>query len=136
MGRGQARPLTLRGRAQASASARGLTRMGVKPRALWHSPYVRAAETAALVADALGLSPRADERLTPDADPDDIARALLEERGAVLVVAHLPILPGIAHALGAGRIHLGTASVAHLFVEGGAASVAGLWSTEQLEQLS
>jgi phosphohistidine phosphatase len=128
------RPLTPRGRAQATASARGLARLPARPTRLLHSPYLRAEETAGLVGAVLGLGPEPDERFTPDADPDLAARVLLAGRGTLLVVAHLPILPGIAFALGAGRVQLGTASVVHLAVEGGAAVVAGLWTSEQLAQ--
>jgi phosphohistidine phosphatase SixA len=137
------RPLTARGRVQASTSAAGLHRRGARPSSLWHSPYVRAAETAALVGQVLGVSPQQDDRFVPDADPDVAARALWEAAaaagprarrggGGLLVVAHLPILPGIVHALGAGRAQFSTAAVVHVVLADGAAVVAGAWTSEQL----
>jgi phosphohistidine phosphatase SixA len=131
------RALTARGHAQAQTAARGLKLLGVKPQALWHSPYRRAHETAAIVGAALAVPLVVDDRLVPDADPDVAAAALWSEAGgALLVVAHLPVLPGIAHALGAGRLHLGTASVAHVVVHGGSGVIAGLWTSDQLGQLA
>ena len=129
------RPLTMHGQAQAQASALGLVRLGVRPSTLWHSPYLRARQTAAIVGGALAVEPVEDDRFVPDADPDVAARALLSARGTILVVAHLPILPGIVFSLGAGRVNLGTASVVHVVVTGGSGVVAGLWTSEQLGQL-
>jgi phosphohistidine phosphatase len=132
----QHRALTSHGQAQAQASARGLLHLGVRPSALWHSPYLRAQQTATIVGEAIGVSLHEDDRFVPDADPDVAARALLSgSRGTLLVVAHLPILPGVAFALGAGRVNLGTASVVHVVVSGGSGVVAGLWTSEQLGQL-
>ncbi len=131
------RTLTAHGQAQAQASARGLLHLGVRPTTLVHSPVQRAAQTAALAGGILGIAPSADDRLVPDGDPDLAAGALLSgDRGVVLVVAHLPILPGIVFALGAGRVHLGTGSVVHVVVTGGSGVVAGLWTSEQLGQLA
>jgi phosphohistidine phosphatase len=135
------RPLTHHGVAQAQASARGLLRLGVRPSALWHSPYLRAQQTATIVGDALGVAlgvaRHEDDRFVPDADPDVAARALLSgPRGTLLVVAHLPVLPGIVFSLGAGRVNLATASVVHVVVGGGSGVVAGLWTSEQLGQLA
>jgi phosphohistidine phosphatase len=130
------RALTAHGQAQAQASARGLVHLGVRPTALWHSPYVRAQQTAAIVGGALRVPLTEDDRFVPDADPDVAARALLSgPRGTLLVVAHLPVLPGVVFSLGAGRVQLGTASVVHVVVSGGSGVVAGLWTPDQLGKL-
>jgi phosphohistidine phosphatase len=134
------RPLTARGRAQASSSAKGFLKLvppAARPTTIWHSPYLRAAETAALAAAVLGVGCVEDERFTPDASPDVAAAALLQgARARVLVVAHLPILPALVFTLGGGRVDFGTATIAHLGVTGGAAVVVGLWSASHLEHLA
>jgi broad specificity phosphatase PhoE len=54
-------PLTARGREQAHALARAAAGLGIA--AVWTSQLIRARETAQLVAEALGLAPRVDNRL-------------------------------------------------------------------------
>jgi phosphohistidine phosphatase len=129
------RPLTAHGRAQASSSAHALARLGVAPSVIWHSPYKRAAETAAIVASILHGELVVDDRFTPDADPLVAARAILAERRAVVVVAHLPILPSVVTVLCGGPCSFTTAGVAHLDVVGGAASLVGVYSASTLELL-
>lgn len=130
------RPLTARGRAQARTSALGLKALGASPARLWHSPYLRAAETAAIVAEVFGLTPSADERLVPDGDGDDVARFLMGERAGGLVVAHMPILPATLHTLVGAGASFSTAGVAHVAVMGGHAVLVGLYSADALERLS
>ncbi|MBM4281054.1 MAG: histidine phosphatase family protein [Deltaproteobacteria bacterium] len=135
------RALTAHGQAQARASAQGLrslfARLGTRPATLWHSPYRRALQTATIVGEILGVTLVEDDRFLPEADADAAARALRQAgRGPLLVVAHLPILPGIAFALGAGAPHLATASVVHIVVGGDAGMVCGQWTSAQLGQLA
>ena len=70
------------------------------------SPYVRAQETAAIVADALGVPERLMtwKELVPGGDPDTVCRAVDRhaDTGAVLLVGHQPLL-----SLLAGRIICG-----------------------------
>ncbi len=135
------RALTAHGQAQARASAQGLrslfARLGARPAAVLHSPYRRALQTATIVGETLGVALVEDDRFVPEADADVAARALLQSRrGPLLVVAHLPILPGIIFSLGAGSVHQGTASVVHVVVDGDAGVVAGQWTSTQLGQLA
>jgi phosphohistidine phosphatase len=129
------RPLTPHGRAQATSSADALLRLGAAPSVIWHSPYKRAAETAAIVASTLQLDVVVDDRFTPDADPLIAARTILSARSGVLVVAHLPILPSVVTVLCGGPCSFTTAGVAHLDVIGGAASLVGVYSASTLELL-
>lgn len=129
------RPLTSHGRAQATSTAQALLRLGAAPSVIWHSPYKRAAETAAIVAAILQRDTVVDERFTPDADPMVAGRALLAERQGVLVVAHLPILPSLVTVLCGGPCSFTTAGVAHLDVVGGAAALVGVYSASALELL-
>jgi phosphohistidine phosphatase len=129
------RPLTPTGRAQATSTANVLLRLGAAPTVIWHSPYKRAAETAAIVATILQRDAVVDERFTPDADPLVAGRALLAERSSVLVVAHLPILPAVVAALCGGTCSFSTAGVVHLDVVGGAAALVGVYPASTLELL-
>jgi phosphohistidine phosphatase len=103
-GTDHSRPLTSKGRRQASAVADHITAIAVgggpTPRTVLSSSGVRAVETAQLVMDALGP----DAQLTIDkalytADVDDIV-ALLRLVGAgaspVMVVGHNPVLHELA----------------------------------------
>jgi broad specificity phosphatase PhoE len=69
-------PLNDRGREQARALADSVAGLGVA--AIWTSQLARAAETARIVADALGLEPSVDERLAESRRGSWEGRALAE----------------------------------------------------------
>jgi len=130
------RPLTPRGRGQALASAQGLLKLGVRIPQIWHSPYRRASETAAIVAAVHGATLVEDPHFTPEASPVRAANRVKAAPSHTLVVAHMPILPGLVDFLCHTRVGFSTAMVAHLVV--GAddhAVVADLFSSEFLEQV-
>ena len=103
---------------------------------LWHSPYRRAVETAEIVADVLGLTTLVeDPRFIPEASASAATMALLTARKGVIVVAHMPILPGIVSLLCGGPCSFSTAGVAWLDVVGGAATLTGLYPASTLEHL-
>jgi phosphohistidine phosphatase len=134
------RTLTPRGQSQAHAAALGLRsvlrRHGIRPALLWHSPYVRAEQTATIVGETLGLAPAQDDRWTPDADPDVAARAVRAGPPAGLIaVAHLPILPAVVSALQAGQVSLGTASVVHLVLDHDRTRLEAVWTADELGRL-
>jgi phosphohistidine phosphatase len=100
------RRLTPRGRRRTEAAAAGLRALGVEPRAVLSSPYVRAAETAAIALEALappGVAVVPTDALLPDAPPDDLPRVLQRlDAQCVLCAGHAPHLDLlIAHLLGA-----------------------------------
>ena len=73
------RPLTAEGVRKARQAALGLDALGVKPDVFITSPYVRAAQTAEIFAEALGFPTdkiRVSEALTPAANPADIPKEL------------------------------------------------------------
>ena len=120
----EGRALTEEGREGVRRAARSLERLGVRPDAVWHSPYLRAVETAQLVKEVLvlrGASPIRSE-LTPHGAARRAGEMLFEatER-RLLVVSHLPVLPEICvELLGAPlRLDVVPASVVHLKVLGG-----------------
>ena len=69
-------PLNDRGRAQARMLADRVARLGIA--AIWTSHLSRAAETARIVGDALGIEPRVDERLAESRRGTWEGRALVE----------------------------------------------------------
>jgi phosphohistidine phosphatase len=96
------RPLTAEGRAQARSLGERLREEGIEPSAVLTSPLLRARETGALVADALGAQAAVDERLAPGAAPERVAEAAAEHGGTVVAVAHQPDCSRIVAALRGG----------------------------------
>lgn len=103
----QARPLSDRGRAQVRALAKFLDRSeAFTPDEIWHSPLVRARETAELLAHELKLDAKLHETagLRPEDDPAAIARKLAGAGRSIAVVGHEPHLGALASLLVAGRV--------------------------------
>jgi phosphohistidine phosphatase len=84
------RPITHAGREQARRLGRQFAVTGVRPDAVLSSPLLRARETAAEIAKAVGVEAEPDERLAPGADPDDIRAATAGRGETVVVVGHQP----------------------------------------------
>src|SRR6202020_3116131 len=81
------RPLTAKGVQKTRAAALGLKELKVKPDVLITSPYVRAAQTAEIFAEALGFSPqkiRTHEAWTPYGNPANITKQILPLRAKEL----------------------------------------------------
>ena len=102
------RPLTPEGRTKTYEVARGLHRLNLKWDALWTSPYVRAVQTAELVAKAYDL-PKKDLRetnaLLPTATLEELAGQLVEFPNGTrhLLVGHEPHLSSlVGRLIGAG----------------------------------
>ncbi len=117
-----ARALSPAGRDEARLMGGWLAGMGIRPTVV-SSPYIRAMETAALVAEALGcIEVIADGRLISGMHPQDGA-ALVHERGngnGLLLVGHAPDVGDLAsYFLGAKEpcVAMGKAAVACIQVE-------------------
>ncbi len=104
-GRGNdaARQLTAKGEAQARAAGRALAAMGAKIDACLCSPKVRAAETARLACEALGVEPETAEELRGGRFD---SLALAAGRGNVLLVGHEPDFSGEVARLTSARVKL------------------------------
>jgi phosphohistidine phosphatase len=92
------RPLTEGGRDKMNANARGLRVLGCSLDAIVTSPYVRAAETADIVARVLkGPQPEPLDHLAPEGRPEDVLAWLRKHRSAqsVAVVGHEPGLSAL-----------------------------------------
>jgi phosphohistidine phosphatase len=101
-----ARPLSAKGRRQADRMGRWLKRRRrFEARELWHSPRVRARETAAILALRTGGKRQLREvtGAEPDAAPAALAAKLAETRRSVAVVGHEPHLSALATHLLGGR---------------------------------
>jgi len=91
-GREEERPLSAEGRHQAERLGRHLAAIGFRVDELFTSPKVRAAETAAIVGDLVGVRPRPEDRLAEGVTLA-VVEAILVDHGrpaAVLLVGHDP----------------------------------------------
>jgi phosphohistidine phosphatase len=95
------RPLSDRGRADATRIAETVAKRGVKPDVIWHSGKLRARQTAELFWKACNpfATVTAVRGLLPD-DPATWVRDQLEgETRSVLLVSHMPYLPRLLQVL-------------------------------------
>ena len=101
------RPLTASGVQKTRSAALGLRAMGAKPDVLISSPYVRAAQTAEIFAEALGFSLgkiRLSEALKPAGNPAEILKEISHLRAKeVACFGHAPNLDLIISHLAGAR---------------------------------
>jgi phosphohistidine phosphatase len=97
------RRLTGKGERQARAAGAALTVLGAEIEACMASPKVRAAETARLACEPLGLEPEAEEELRGG---EFNALGLAAGRGDVLLVGHEPDFSGEVARLTGARVKL------------------------------
>jgi phosphohistidine phosphatase len=90
------RPLTQKGRNQSERLGQFLEAQGVRPDVIVSSPKVRALQTAEIVAKALGMAVRVDQRLASGFGTRELW-ALLDELGArePMLVGHDPDLSSL-----------------------------------------
>lgn len=101
-----ARPPSKRGHQQIRTVAKFLKRSGMlNVPEFWHSPLVRARESAVEFVDRLGSKSRLveTESLAPGHDPAEIAVQLNKRRQSVAIVGHEPHLGALASLLVTGR---------------------------------
>jgi len=101
------RPLTAKGVQKSRSAALGLKEMGVKPDVLITSPYVRAAQTAEIFAEALGFPTskiRVSDALKPAANPADTLKEIVHVKGReVMCIGHAPHLDQLISQLVGAR---------------------------------
>src|ERR1700733_14466329 len=101
------RPLTARGIQKTRSAALGLRAVGAKPDALITSPYVRAAQTAEIFAEALGIPVekiRTTDELKSSANPVDFLKELQRLKAKeVICFGHAPHLDSLISHLAAAR---------------------------------
>jgi phosphohistidine phosphatase len=101
------RELSPRGRWQAEALGRLVNRLNLRPPgAVWHSPLVRAHQTAELLKSSAGWDcpVEAWHGLLPEDDPREVGVRLPAEGDAV-IIGHNPHLTGLASWLVTGNAH-------------------------------
>jgi phosphohistidine phosphatase len=96
------RTLTAEGRAQARALAERLGTERPALDAVLTSPLLRARETAAAIADAVGVEAEVEERLAPGATAADVRAAVVGRGDRVAVVGHQPDCGEIVAELSGG----------------------------------
>jgi phosphohistidine phosphatase len=88
------RPLTAKGVQKTRSAALGLKELGVKPDVLITSPYVRAAQSAEIFAEALGFATskiRVTDALKPAANPADFIKEIMHIKAKeVMCFGHAP----------------------------------------------
>lgn len=103
------RTLTAQGRERTREIARGLRKLGVRLDLIMTSPLARAAETAEIVAEVLGLSELVlqTQNLAPGGLIEDLFAEIKEQRihGAVALVGHEPGLGYMGGRLVCGDSH-------------------------------
>jgi len=132
------RELTARGERQSTAAGLALARLGVEFAAIYTSPKVRAADTARLAAEALGVEPEDEELLADDFERAD-ALELVRRHDAdarVLVVGHEPSFSQVVHDLTGGRVDFKKGGVAAIRLDGSRAELIVLLRPRELESLA
>jgi phosphohistidine phosphatase len=107
------RPLSEKGERQARAAGVALARLGVSIELCLTSPKVRAADTAKLACEPLGVEPRHEPKLAGGPFDADALAAGLDE---VLLVGHDPDFSMAVHALTGAQVRMkkgGLAGVEH-----------------------
>ncbi|MEP6637843.1 MAG: histidine phosphatase family protein [Chloroflexota bacterium] len=116
----EARPLSAKGEAQADRLGRFLAGVGFKPDAIITSPKLRAARTAEIVADQLGLLFSFDTRLADGFDLADLERLLSEAGDPVrpVIVGHDPDFSEVLGQLvGSSRVPMRKGAFARVDVD-------------------
>src|SRR5262249_25225750 len=98
------RPLTKEGEEKMYQIAAAMLAMGLKFDVILSSPYVRARQTALIVADEFDEEVKLTESLVPGANPLELVRELNGEAyERVLLVGHEPDLSGLVSVLSTGE---------------------------------
>ena len=98
------RPLTEKGREQSRAVGAALKAVGVELDACLTSPKVRAAETARLACEPLGVEPQLEPKLAGGPfDAEALAAGLGED---VLLVGHDPDFSMVVHSLTGAQVRM------------------------------
>jgi phosphohistidine phosphatase len=97
------RRLTPAGRRAARELGERLAREGVRLDAILTSPVLRARESGAELAKALGVEAEPHDALAPGAAADAVRKAVAGRGDTVLIVGHQPDCGRIAAELGDGR---------------------------------
>lgn len=106
-----ARPLTVEGAGKMRQGARGMKAMGLDFDLILSSPYLRAKQTAEIVANVLGLEKKLEysATLAADGNPRDLVEEMKQKypkRQSVVLVGHEPYLSRLISLLVSGSTSL------------------------------
>jgi len=94
------RALTENGRHQAAECASQIAASPWRPVQIWSSPYLRARQTAAIVAEILNCPVDEKAFITPDDDPGACLDAILENsHSPLMLVSHMPLVGSLSTLL-------------------------------------
>jgi phosphohistidine phosphatase len=132
------RRLTARGEQQSQTAGAALAKLGLKLDAAFTSPRVRAADTAKLACEPLGVEPVVHEPLSGGFDRDDALELMRGQDGdaRVLVVGHEPDFSQVVHDLTGSRIDLKKGGVAAVRLDGSDGELIVLLRPRELETLA
>ena len=131
------RVLTDRGRGQSRSAGRALVAMEVVFHLAFTSPKVRAAETARLACEELGIEAVTHEPLREGFDRGE-ALALLHAAGAdrrVLVVGHEPDFSQVVHDLTGARVDMKKGGLAAVRMDGTRGELIALLRPRELDRI-
>ena len=98
------RPLTAKGREQSRAAGAALKALGLEIDACLASPKLRAAETARIACEPLGVEPQLEPKLAGGPfDPEALAAGLGDD---VLLVGHDPDFSMAVHSLTGAQVRM------------------------------
>jgi phosphohistidine phosphatase len=103
------RPLTEDGIRKTRAAAEGLKKMAIPFDRIFTSPWIRAAQTAAILSEVLMVAePEEMQELAGDRTTSDLLKAIKQSQGrSFLLVGHQPLLgDAVANLLGAGNCEI------------------------------
>jgi phosphohistidine phosphatase len=86
------RPLTIEGIRKTRAAAEGLKRLQIDFAGILTSPWLRAAQTADILAEVLQMTADELPELAGDRTPEELLKALEGPRGRQILVGHEPLL--------------------------------------------
>jgi phosphohistidine phosphatase len=127
------RPLNPEGRRLLQAEGARLAQLGLKPDLILHSPFLRACQTAEIIAAALDALERvqASESLRPGFNTHDLKKLLREHAGReeLMLVGHAPDMAEMIKGLTGGEVKLKEGAVALVKVDEPGKDLAGtlLW---------
>ena len=104
------RQLTAKGERQSRAAGTALKKLGVEPDACLSSPKVRAADTAKLACEPLGVEPKHEPKLAGGPFDGEALAAGLGDN--VLLVGHDPDFSMAVHALTGAQVRMKKGGVA------------------------
>lgn len=111
------RPLTPKGRERALCVARQLASAGVDAELILTSPLARAAQTAEIAADELGVPLEVEELLAPGFSAEDLTTILASRPGveSLILVGHEPSFSAvISEVIGGGEIVMKKTAIARV----------------------